>query len=174
MRLSGPLARAIGEQLAGMSLSPRHAHYTGFNDPRHGIIDSGLAVFFPAPRSFTGEDVVELQGHGGPVVMDLLLSACVAAGARLARPGEFSERAFLNDKLDLVQAEAIADLVASGTESAARAAQRSLEGAFSDRAQAVQTTLTELRAFIEKYLGWLTLAGGLALVGGFAAVKYLF
>jgi tRNA modification GTPase len=152
LRLSGPEARRIGECVTGKTLEPRIAHFRPFLDEAGNVIDSGIALFFRAPASFTGEDVVELQGHGGPVVQAMLLRRVLELGARPARPGEFTERAFLNDKLDLAQAEAIADLVASGTESAARAAQRSLEGAFSDRVQAVQTTLTELRVFIEAAL----------------------
>ena len=149
VRLSGPRARTIGEQLTGLSFTPRHAHYASFRDRDHGDIDSGIALFFAAPRSFTGEDVVELQGHGGPVVMDLLLNACIDAGARLARPGEFSERAFLNDRLDLAQAEAIADLINSTTEQAAINATRSLQGAFSDRIGELVEAVTRLRVYVE-------------------------
>lgn len=152
LRLSGPEALVIGETVTGKSLRPRMAHFRHFLDADGAPIDSGIALYFQGPASFTGEDVVELQGHGGPVVQAMLLRRVLELGARPARPGEFSERAFLNDKLDLAQAEAIADLVASGTESAARAAQRSLEGVFSDRVQAVQATLTELRVFIEAAL----------------------
>mgnify|MGYP001820075517 CR=1 FL=1 len=152
LRLSGPAALAIGEAVTGNPLRPRVAHFRPFLDGDGVQIDSGIALYFQGPASFTGEDVVELQGHGGPVVQGMLLRRVLELGARPARPGEFSERAFLNDKLDLAQAEAIADLVASGTESAARAAQRSLEGAFSERVQAVQSTLTELRVFIEAAL----------------------
>jgi tRNA modification GTPase len=152
LRLSGPDARRIGELVCGETLQPRVAHFRRFLDETGKVLDSGIALYFRGPASFTGEDVVELQGHGGPVVQSMLLRRVLELGARPARPGEFSERAFLNDKLDLAQAEAIADLVASGTESAARAAQRSLEGAFSKRVQAVQSTLTELRVFIEAAL----------------------
>ena len=108
-----------------------------------------LALYFPAPHSFTGEDVLELQGHGGPVILNLVLQRVLGLGARMARAGEFSERAFLNDRMDLVQAEAVADLIESGTEAAARAAQRSLEGEFSAAIQRLQATLTELRVFVE-------------------------
>lgn len=152
LRLSGPDALAIGEAVTGKPLRARVAHFRPFIDADGAVIDSGIALFFRAPASFTGEDVVELQGHGGPVVQQMLLRRVLELGARPARPGEFSERAFLNDKLDLAQAEAIADLVASGTESAARAAQRSLDGAFSERVQALQETLTALRVFIEAAL----------------------
>lgn len=149
VRLSGPDALPIGELITGQSLNPRHAHYTAFRDAAHGTIDNGIAISFPGPNSFTGEDVVELQGHGGPVVMDLLLSACTAAGARPARPGEFSERAFLNDRMDLAQAEAIADLINSTTEQAALNATRSLQGAFSDRISELISAVTALRVYVE-------------------------
>jgi tRNA modification GTPase len=152
LRLSGPRARHIGETVTGKALEPRLAQFRHFRDAAGETIDTGIVLYFPGPASFTGEDVVELQGHGGPVVQAMLLRRVLELGARAARPGEFSERAFLNDKLDLAQAEAIADLVASGTESAARAAQRSLEGAFSRRVHAVQETLTGLRVFIEAAL----------------------
>jgi tRNA modification GTPase len=152
LRLSGPDSRRIGEMVTGKALKARIAHFRPFLDAEGQTIDSGIALYFQGPASFTGEDVVELQGHGGPVVQAMLLRRVLELGARPARPGEFSERAFLNDKLDLAQAEAIADLVASGTESAARAAQRSLEGAFSERIEALQTTLTEHRVFIEAAL----------------------
>ncbi len=152
LRVSGPHARHIGETLAGGTLSPRFAHFRKFRDESGSVIDSGLALLFMAPASFTGEDIVEFQGHGGPVVQQMLLRRVLTLGARQARPGEFSERAFLNGKLDLAQAEAIADLIASNTESAARAAQRSLEGAFSDRVEALQERLTGLRVFVEAAL----------------------
>ncbi len=152
LRISGPAARTIGETITGKPLKERVAHFRSFTDADGSVLDTGIALFFRAPGSFTGEDVVELQGHGGPVVQQMLLRRVLSLGARPARPGEFSERAFLNDKLDLAQAEAIADLVASGTESAARAAQRSLEGAFSGRVNALQSRLTELRVFIEAAL----------------------
>ena len=152
LRLSGPRSRAIGETLTGRQLEPRRAHFARFLDDDGTAIDSGIALFFQGPASFTGEDVVELQGHGGQVVQQMLLRRVLGEGARHARPGEFSERAFLNDKLDLAQAEAIADLVSSGTEASARAAQRSLEGAFSDRVDAVQQRLIDLRVFVEAAL----------------------
>lgn len=148
VRLSGPRAEAIGQRLSGLRLRPRHAHYGPFSvDER--VLDQGLSLFFPGPHSFTGEDVVELHGHGGPVVMDLLLKACLQAGARLARPGEFSERAFLNDKLDLAQAEAIADLIEASSEQAARNAVQSLQGAFSRRVKALTDALIDLRIYVE-------------------------
>ncbi len=120
-----------------------------FTDAQGDQIDHGLALYFPAPHSFTGEHVLELQGHGGPVVMDLLLARVLQLGARLARPGEFSERAFLNDKLDLAQAEAIADLIDAGTAQAARAAVRSLQGEFSQRVHALIEALIQLRMYVE-------------------------
>lgn len=128
---------------------PRHARFARFRDADGEVIDSGIALYFPGPASFTGEDVLELQGHGGPFILQRLLQRALGLGARPARPGEFSERAFLNDKLDLVQAEAIADLIESGTDAAARAAQRSLQGAFSREVHKLQEQLNALRVFVE-------------------------
>jgi tRNA modification GTPase len=125
------------------------ATVTDFNDANDEGIDSGIVLFFPTPHSFTGEDVVELHGHGGPIVCDLLLERVLGLGARLAEPGEFSRRAFLNDKLDLSQAEAIADLIDSGSRSAARAAQRSMRGLFSDSVMALNQKVTDLRMHVE-------------------------
>src|SRR5690606_33771240 len=113
VRLSGPRSRAIAEAVCGRALRPRHAHYARFHDAAGEAIDDGIALRFDAPRSFTGEDVVELQAHGSPVLLQRLLARCCELGARMARPGEFSERAFHHGKLDLAQAEAIADLVAA-------------------------------------------------------------
>lgn len=152
IRVSGPQAQDIAIQVTGKLPSARHARYCRFLDASGQSIDSGIALYFPAPGSFTGEDVLELQGHGGPVVQQMLSARIMSLGARAARPGEFSERAFLNDKLDLIQAEAIADLVESGTAAAARAAQRSLEGAFSLRVNDLQAELISLRVFIEASL----------------------
>lgn len=135
--------------MAGRLPDPRYATLAAFRDADGEVIDSGIALHFPAPASFTGEDVVELQGHGGQFILQRLVQRALELGARAARPGEFSERAFLNDKLDLVQAEAIADLIESGTEAAARAAQRSLQGVFSERIQGLQRELTALRVFVE-------------------------
>ena len=149
VRVSGPKAAAIANQLLGHSPRPRHAHYGPFYGAGGDIIDQGIGLFFPNPHSFTGEDVLELQGHGGPVILDLLLHAVCEQGARLARPGEFSERAFLNDKLDLAQAEAIADLIESTSEQAARCAMRSLQGAFSRRIEQLVEALTQLRIYVE-------------------------
>lgn len=128
VRVSGPKAAAIAEQMLGHLPKPRYAHYGAFLDEQGQELDEGIALFFPGPNSFTGEDILELQGHGGPIVMDFLLQRVQALGARLARPGEFSERAFLNDKMDLTQAEAIADLIDSASQQAARCALRSLQG----------------------------------------------
>jgi len=149
VRVSGGLARAVARAVLGRVPEARRAHRAAFRDAGGEPIDWGLALFFPAPRSFTGEDVLELHGHGGPVVMDLLLERVLALGARAARPGEFSQRAFLNDKLDLAQAEAIADLIDSATAEAARGAQRSLQGAFSERVHALMEGVVELRTYVE-------------------------
>ena len=152
LRISGSLAGVIARTLLGRVPSPRHAHYATFADAADGVIDRGLLLWFPAPHSYTGEDVLELQTHGSPVVLRLLRARVVELGARHARPGEFSERAFLNGKLDLVQAEAVADLIASGSEAAARAAQRSLDGAFSERVHALTAAVIHLRGYIEAAL----------------------
>ncbi|WP_312344736.1 tRNA uridine-5-carboxymethylaminomethyl(34) synthesis GTPase MnmE [Stenotrophomonas acidaminiphila] len=149
LRLSGPASAAIARALGCPALQPRHAHYARFRDADGEVIDDGIALYFPGPRSFTGEDVVELQGHGSPVVLRQLLERCVALGARQARAGEFSERAFLNGKLDLAQAEAIADLIAAGDVRAARAARRSLDGVFSRRVEDVAEQLVRLRIHVE-------------------------
>ena len=148
VRLSGPYALSIAQQLSHKTLKPRQATFTEFT--QDGVmLDEGLIIYFKAPQSFTGEDVVELQGHGGPIIMDRLLQAACQLGARLARPGEFSERAFLNHKLDLTQAEAIADMINATTVQAAQAAMRSLQGAFSDEIHKLLEQLIHLRMFIE-------------------------
>ena len=152
VRLSGPAARAIGEAICGRALRLRHAHFARFREADGEDIDSGIALYFAAPASYTGEDVVELQGHGGTAVMQHLLRRCLALGARAARPGEFTERAFLEGKLDLAQAEAVADLVAAGSDAAARAARRSLAGEFSRQVEGVLQQLTELRVYVEAAL----------------------
>jgi tRNA modification GTPase len=152
VRISGPAAAAIARRVTGRSAAPRIAELRAFKDREGAEIDRGLTLFFPAPHSYTGEDVVELHCHGGSVVVDWLLETIHAYGARPAGPGEFTLRAFLNDKLDLAQAEAIADLVASGSRLAARAAFRSLRGEFSTEVQAVQRSLTELRVLVEAWL----------------------
>ena len=149
IRVSGPLSISIARQILGVSPEPRMAHFCRFKDDQGLTIDSGIALLFIAPASFTGEDVLELQGHGGPQILQMLMSRVMELGARAARPGEFSERAFLNNKLDLVQAEAIADLIESATESSARAAQQSLEGVFSAQVNQLQQELIDLRVFVE-------------------------
>ncbi|MEW8657393.1 MAG: tRNA uridine-5-carboxymethylaminomethyl(34) synthesis GTPase MnmE [Candidatus Thiodiazotropha endolucinida] len=149
VRISGPACRDIADALLDSMPSPRQARFKPFLDQDRTVIDSGLAIFFPKPHSFTGEDVLELQGHGGPVVMDLLLKRTLQLGARLARPGEFSERAFLNGKLDLVQAEAIADLIDAESQAAARSATRTLQGAFSNKIDRLVESLIELRLYVE-------------------------
>ncbi|MES9992577.1 MAG: tRNA uridine-5-carboxymethylaminomethyl(34) synthesis GTPase MnmE [Candidatus Thiodiazotropha sp.] len=149
VRISGPMAATIAEALLGTRPPPREACFKPFLDANGTVIDKGLAIYFPQPHSFTGEDVLELQGHGGPVVMDLLLQATRQLGARLARPGEFSERAFLNGKIDLVQAEAIADLIDAESQAAVRSATRTLQGAFSQRINRLVEALIELRLYVE-------------------------
>ncbi|VXB09689.1 GTPase [Luteimonas sp. 9C] len=149
VRLSGPASQSIARTLCGRALRPRHAHHVRFSDADGAVLDDGLALAFPGPASYTGEDVVELQAHGSPVVLQQLLARCRALGARLARPGEFSERAFLNGRLDLAQAEAVADLIAAGDERAARAARRALDGVFSERCDALAAELLHLRVYVE-------------------------
>jgi tRNA modification GTPase len=149
IRISGPLSTSIAKQILGISLQARKAHFARFKDDQGRTIDSGIALLFTAPASFTGEDVLELQGHGGPQILQMLMTRVMELGARPARPGEFSERAFLNNKLDLVQVEAIADLIESGTQASARAAQRSLEGVFSEAVNQLQKELIDLRVFVE-------------------------
>ncbi|MFQ5993453.1 MAG: tRNA uridine-5-carboxymethylaminomethyl(34) synthesis GTPase MnmE [Acidiferrobacterales bacterium] len=149
VRVSGPATRDIAHGIIGTLPRPRYALYTAFQDAARQTIDRGVALFFPSPHSYTGEDVLELHGHGGPVVLDRLLRRALALGARMARPGEFSERAFLNGKLDLAQAEAVADLIDSSSESAARSAMGSLDGRFSERVHAVVEQLINLRTYVE-------------------------
>jgi len=149
VRISGDEAERIARAMLGSLPEPRTATYRSFANARGQKIDAGIALYFPRPTSFTGESVLELHGHGGPVVMSLLVDAAIALGARQAAPGEFSERAFLNDKLDLVQAEAIVDLIGSGTAQAARAAVRSLSGAFSKAIDGLSGKLTRLRMHVE-------------------------
>ena len=149
IRVSGPRSAAIAEAVCGALPIPRQAVLRQFRADDGVVLDEGIALYFPAPHSFTGDDVLELQGHGGLVVMDLLLARVLELGARLARPGESSKRAFLNDKLDLAQAEAIADLIASDTAAAARAALRSLQGEFSTRVNSLVEGLIELRMYVE-------------------------
>jgi tRNA modification GTPase len=149
IRVSGPGVQQIAAAMLGRCPQRRHAELRDFLDAEGQAIDTGIALFFPAPDSYTGEDVLELQCHGGVVVTELLLERVLALGARMARPGEFSERAFLNDKLDLLQAEAVADLIDAGSRAAARAAQRSLRGDFSAAVLALNEEVTGLRVYIE-------------------------
>jgi tRNA modification GTPase len=156
VRASGRDLRPLIDAIAGRPLTPRHAHFGPFLDANGEPIDQGLAIHFPAPQSYTGEDVLELQAHGGPVVLQLLLARCLDAGRdiglRLAEPGEFTERAFLNDKLDLAQAEAVSDLIEASTEAAARSASRSLAGAFSEQIDALRQQIVDLRMLVEATL----------------------
>lgn len=152
VRLSGPQVPDIARAILGSLPAPRHATFASFHDARGERIDQGIALYFPAPNSYTGEPVLELQGHGGPVVMQLLLRACLDAGARLAEPGEFTRRAFLQGKLDLAQAEAVADLIDAASREAARSAFRSLSGDFSAAVGILLRELIELRALTEAML----------------------
>lgn len=164
VRVSGKGLAPLVKALCGRALRPREATYLPFRDAQGQAIDQGLALYFPAPHSYTGEDVLELQAHGGPVVLQLLLARCLEAaqgtastgpvlpGLRVAQPGEFTERAFLNDKIDLAQAEAIADLIDASTEAAARSASRSLTGAFSHEIHALRDALIHLRMLVEATL----------------------
>ncbi|WP_249961770.1 tRNA uridine-5-carboxymethylaminomethyl(34) synthesis GTPase MnmE [Histophilus somni] len=150
LRVSGPLAQQVAEQVLGKTLTPRMANYLPFKDSDGTVLDQGIALYFKAPNSFTGEDVLELQGHGGQIVMDLLLKRILQIdGIRLARPGEFSEQAFLNDKLDLAQAEAIADLIEASSEQAARSALKSLQGEFSNKINELVDSVIYLRTYVE-------------------------
>jgi tRNA modification GTPase len=152
VRVSGARLASFAERLLGRVPAPRHATRATFRGDNGSVIDDGLALWFPAPHSYTGEDVLELQAHGGPVVLRMLLASCVALGARLAEPGEFTRRAFLNDRLDLAQAESVAALIDASTEAAARAAMRSLQGEFSARVNALVARLIELRMRVEATL----------------------
>ncbi len=150
IRVSGPLAGLVAEAVTGRSLKPRYAEYLPFRAADGTALDQGIALYFPNPNSFTGEDVLELQGHGGPVLMDMLIKRILQIeGVRPARPGEFSERAFMNDKLDLAQAEAIADLIDASSEEAAKSAFQSLQGAFSQRVNTLVEALIHLRIYVE-------------------------
>lgn len=149
IRLSGPQALEIGQTITARKLRPRYAHFSGFHAVDGSLLDEGVAIYFAAPSSFTGEDCVELQGHGGPVVLDSILHTCIQHGARLAEPGEFSKRAYLNDKLDLAQAEAIADLIDATSRQSARNALNSLQGQFSRRIHLLVDQLTQLRIYVE-------------------------
>ena len=152
VRVSGPGLQSFASAICGKPLKPRYATLCDFRDSESRLIDQGLALYFPAPNSYTGEDVLELQGHGGPVVLNALLNTCLAAGARVAEPGEFSKRAYVNGQMDLAQAEAVADLINASTEEAARCAQRSIHGEFSATVHALAHGLIELRALTEATL----------------------
>lgn len=149
VRVSGRNVRTVAQGVAGSVPTPRHATLADFRDRDGALIDRGIAIFFPAPHSYTGEDVLELQGHGGPVVLRQVVRRCVELGARIAEPGEFTRRAFLNGRVDLAQAESVADLIDASSTEAARSAARSLAGEFSDRIHAIVAALTELRMHVE-------------------------
>ncbi len=175
VRVSGTQAGAIARALLGRAPRARHAHYTALREADGALLDQGLLLWFPAPHSYTGEDVLELHAHGSPILLDLLLRRVCALGARPARAGEFSERAYLNGKLDLAQAEAIADLIAAGSEAAVHAAQRALAGVFSARVNELQALLTGARVQIEAALDFpdeeLELLADPALLGALAELR---
>ncbi|MBI5890510.1 MAG: tRNA uridine-5-carboxymethylaminomethyl(34) synthesis GTPase MnmE [Nitrosomonadales bacterium] len=152
VRVSGQGLATMAAALTGRQLTPRLATYTSFLSADGSILDQGIALFFPAPHSYTGEEVLELQGHGGPAVLQSVLHRCLELGARLAQPGEFTQRAFLNDKMDLAQAESVADLIDATTEQAARSAMRSLQGEFSAAIHGAVTLLIDLRMLVEATL----------------------
>jgi tRNA modification GTPase len=152
IRISGPKAAAMAMPLLGTLPPVRYAHYTPFLNADDSVLDEGIALYFEGPNSFTGEDVLELQGHGGPVIMNMLLERILSLGARLAKPGEFSERAFLNDKLDLTQAEAIASLIEATSQQAAKNAMNTLQGAFSERINSLLKKLIQIRTYVEAAL----------------------
>lgn len=156
VRISGPDLQPLAAKLFSTVLKPRHAHYLPFEDGQGGVIDAGIALYFPGPNSYTGEDVLELQGHGGPAVLRRLLAHCLQAGAtmglRHAEPGEFTYRAFLNERLDLAQAEAVADLIDASSEAAARGAMASLSGVFSEQINALAGRIVRLRMLVEATL----------------------
>lgn len=152
VRVSGPLSQSIAHAVLGHCPPPRYAAYLDFKDADAQLIDRGIAIFYPNPHSYTGEDVLELQAHGGTALMQMLLARCIALGARQAEPGEFTRRAYLNDKLDLAQAEAVADVINAATQEAAKSAMRSLSGAFSNTIQSLLAQLIELRMYVEACL----------------------
>jgi len=149
VRISGPSAFEIAKSITNKTPEPRQAIFTSFKDEDSSVIDSGILLYFPNPASYTGEDTIELQGHGGTVVLGMVLKRVISLGARLANPGEFTERAFLNNKLDLAQAEAVADLIESSTEQSVRSAQKSMQGVFSEQINELVEELTELRIYVE-------------------------
>ncbi len=152
VRVSGPAVQLIAAQVLGSCPAPRHASYLDFKQANGDLIDRGIAIFYPNPHSYTGEDVLELQAHGGTALMQILLARCIALGARQAEPGEFTRRAYLNDKIDLAQAEAVADVINAATIEAAKSAVRSLSGEFSQRINALLLKLIDLRMFVEACL----------------------
>jgi tRNA modification GTPase len=152
VRVSGPLSQAIAIYVLGHCPKPRHAAYLDFKQADGDLIDRGIAIFYPNPHSYTGEDVLELQGHGGTALMQILLARCIALGARQADPGEFTRRAYLNDKMDLAQAEAVADVINAATIEAAKSAVRSLSGEFSQRINTLLSKLIDLRMYVEACL----------------------
>lgn len=175
IRVSGPLVPVLAQGVLGKLPTPRQATRAHFRDEEGQALDDGIALYFPGPASFTGEDVLELQGHGSPVVLDRLIKSLVARGARCARPGEFTERAFLHGKIDLVQAEAVADLIGSANEAAARAAFRTLKGAFSAALNALHDRLVGLRTHVEASLDFpdesLDIADDQSLASSLAAMR---
>lgn len=152
VRVSGPLSQQIATQILGHCPSPRYAAYLDFKQANGELIDRGIAIYYPAPHSYTGEEVLELQAHGGTALMQILLARCIELGARQAMPGEFTRRAYLNDKLDLAQAEAVADVINAATAEAAKSAVRSLSGAFSDAVNELLNALINLRLYVEACL----------------------
>lgn len=152
VRVSGPACRQVAEAVLGQCPLPRHAAYLSFQDADGSMIDRGIAIYYASPHSYTGEDVLELQAHGGPALMQVLLRRCLELGVRQAEPGEFTRRAYLNDKLDLAQAEAVADVISAATAEAARSAVRSLAGEFSQRIHQLRNRLVDLRMFVEACL----------------------
>src|SRR5215475_11925751 len=149
VRLSGPKTPELAAVILGELPPARRAHFTRFLDAHGEPIDAGVALFFPAPHSYTGEHVLELQGHGGPLVVEALIARLLELGARRAQPGEFTQRAFLNDKLDLAQAEAVADIIDAGSKEAVRAAMRSLQGEFSNMVRGLTEAIIDLRTYVE-------------------------
>ncbi|MBT8146870.1 MAG: tRNA uridine-5-carboxymethylaminomethyl(34) synthesis GTPase MnmE [Gammaproteobacteria bacterium] len=149
VRISGPDCQRLSRQILGFDPKPRKAYFTEFHGPDSSIVDRGIAIYFKAPNSFTGEDILELQGHGGIFILNSILKSVLDMGCRIARPGEFSERSFINNKMDLAQVEAIADLINANTEQAAKSAFRTLEGAFSQRINELVASITELRVYLE-------------------------
>ena len=152
VRLSGPEALAIAKKICSRQIVPREASFHNFYNAEREIVDQGLVLYFPNPKSFTGEDVVEFQGHGGQAVLNAVLSLCINNGARLAEPGEFTRRAYLNNKIDLAQAESVIDVINATTIEAVKSAAQSLSGKFSNKIKDLLKKLIELRVFVEACL----------------------